>query len=29
MWVIVAWIALGLIGVTVQLMVTGKKKRKA
>ncbi len=28
MWVIVAWIALGLIGVTVQLMVTGKKKRK-
>ena len=27
-WVIVAWIALGLIGVMVQLMVTGKKKRK-
>jgi hypothetical protein len=27
-WVIVAWIALGLIGVVVQLMVTGKKKRK-
>ena len=28
-WVIVAWIALGLIGVLVQLMVTGKKKRKS
>jgi hypothetical protein len=29
MWVIVAWIALGLIGVTVQLMVTSKRKRRA
>jgi Domain of unknown function (DUF4203) len=27
-WVIVAWIALGLIGVMVQLMVTGKKRRR-